>query len=264
MNEHDFIVVDAGSAGCAVAGRLSESGKYSVLLLEAGPRDRSLWLKLPIGYGRSFYDPSVNWMYETEPVPGFGGRTSYWPRGKVLGGSSSINAMVYSRGQLSDYDQWEALGNPGWGWADALAAYRRLEDRDLGESAWHGGGGPVHVSATGRAAHPLTRLFIDAAAAAGLALNPDLNGESIEGAGYYQITTRRGLRESSATAYLPVRSNLRIKTGVHAARLLFDGRRAAGVCCVREDRPVQFRARREVILAACVIGAPQARNRRGG
>jgi choline dehydrogenase len=256
---HDFIVVGAGSAGCALAARLSESGKYSVLLLEAGPRNSSVWLKLPIGYGRTFYDPSVNWMYETEPVPGLGGRRSYWPRGKVLGGSSSINAMVYSRGQASDFDEWEALGNPGWGWKDVLAAYRRLEDHDIGDSPFHGKGGPLHVTTIEHAAHPLTRLFIEAAVKAGLALNPDLNGETIEGVGYYQITTRGGFRESAATAYLRVpRRNLRIETGVHVTRLLFDeSLRVVGVSGWRGDRLLEFRARREAILSAGTIGSAQ-------
>ena len=149
---------------------------------------------MPIGYGRTFYDPRVNWMYETEPVPGLDGRTSYWPRGRVLGGSSSINAMVYSRGQASDFEEWEARGNPGWGWRDVLASYKRLEDHDLGQGPWHGSGGPVHVTAIDGAAHPLSRLFLKAAAEAGLSVNADLNGETIEGAGFYQITTRGGYR----------------------------------------------------------------------
>src|SRR4029078_11584480 len=142
----DTISWGAGSPGSAVAGRLSESGKHRVLLLEAGPTDRNVWIKMPIGYGRTFYDPHVNWMYQSEPVSGLNGRISYWPRGKVLGGSSSINAMVYSRGQPSDFDDWEWMGNRGWGWKDVLPIYRRMEDHALGESALHGAGGPLHIT----------------------------------------------------------------------------------------------------------------------
>ena len=141
MDRYDYIVVGAGSAGSAVAGRLSESGRHRVLLLEAGPSDLRFWVQLPIGYGKTFYDPGVNWMYRSEPVPGFGGRIAYVPRGKVLGGSSSINAMVYSRGQAGDFEDWEAAGNPGWGWKDVLQVYKRLEDHDLGSGPWHGAGG---------------------------------------------------------------------------------------------------------------------------
>lgn len=257
MEPFDYIIVGAGSAGCAMAGRLSESGKHSVLLLEAGPTNSSIWTKVPIGYGKTFYEPNLNWMYQTEPVPGFGGRTSYWPRGKVLGGSSSINAMVYSRGQAADYDAWEGLGNPGWGWKDVLASYRRLEDHDLGEGPWHGAGGPLHVSTIEKSAHPLTRVFVKAAGEMGLPYTADINGETIEGAGYYQITTRRGFRESAATAYLRPRPNLRVMTDAQATRLLFQGRRVVGVEIAQGDRRQELRANRDVILAAGSIGSPQ-------
>jgi choline dehydrogenase len=254
---YDFIVVGAGSAGCAVAGRLSENGKLRVLLLEAGPAARSLWIRIPIGYGRTFYDPRFNWMYETEPVPGLAGRKSYWPRGKVVGGSSAINAMVYSRGQPSDFEEWEAQGNRGWGWHDVLATYVRMEDHALGSSAWHGAGGPVHVTTIDDVAHPLTRVFIRAAQEIGMSYNPDLNGASIEGVGFYQITTRSGLRETSATAYLKPRKNLRILSNAQATRLLFDGRRAIGVACARGTDRFQVYANREVILSAGAVGSPQ-------
>jgi choline dehydrogenase len=255
--EWDYIVVGAGSAGSAVAGRLSESGRHRVLLLEAGPSDRNIWIRMPIGYGRTFYEPSVNWMYETEPVEGFGGRISYWPRGKVLGGSSSINAMVYSRGQKSDFDKWEAMGNPGWGWRDVLQTYRKLEDHDLGASDWHGSGGPLHVTAIDRHAHPLSRLFIAAAQEAGLAFNPDLNGATIEGAGLYQITTRKGFRESTASAYLRQRrANLEIITHAQVTRIIFAGRKAVGVAYQRGETLHEVHARREVILSAGSIGSP--------
>lgn len=253
----DFIVVGAGSAGCAVAGRLSEDGRYRVALVEAGPSDRNIWTRMPIGYGKTFYDPRVNWMYETDPVPGFGDRTSYWPRGKVLGGSSSINAMVYSRGQAADFDEWAALGNPGWGWADVLATYRRMEDHDLGTGPWHGAGGPLHVTTIDRQAHPLARVFLKAAAETGLALSDDLNGATIEGAGLYQITTRNGLRESSATAYLRPRQNLHVLTNAHVTRILFEGRQAVGVALMQDGAVCELRASREVILSAGSIGSPQ-------
>ena len=225
-------------------------------MIEAGPPATSPWTRIPIGYGKTFYDPRVNWMYQTAPVPGLGGRTSYWPRGKVLGGSSTINAMVYSRGQPCDFDEWEALGNPGWGWNDVLAAYRRMEDHDLGASAMHGAGGPVHVTVTEHDAHPLTRRFVSAAGELGIPYTPDLNGLSIEGAGYYQTTTRNGFRESSATAYLRHRSNLRVVTRHQATHLIFDGLRAVGVACEGPQGPVQFRTSGEVILSAGSVGSP--------
>jgi choline dehydrogenase len=253
----DFVVIGAGSAGCAVAGRLSESGKYTVCLIEAGPPNRSIWVRMPIGYGKTFYDPRHNWMYQTEPVPGFGGRVSYWPRGKVLGGSSSINAMVYSRGQASDFNRWAQMGNAGWSWHDVLETYRRLEDHDLGSSLWHGAGGPLHVTTIDTQAHPLARLFIEAACNAGLPRSHDLNGATIEGVGTYQITTRNGFRESSATAYLRKRPNLAIITASAATRLEFDGRRATGVRIDRAGTRKLVEARREVILSGGSIGSPQ-------
>ncbi|MGE3876760.1 MAG: GMC family oxidoreductase [Parvibaculaceae bacterium] len=256
--EWDYIVVGAGSAGSAVAGRLSETGGNRVLLLEAGPADRNVWIRMPIGYGRTFYEPRVNWMYETEPVAGFAGRISYWPRGKVLGGSSSINAMVYSRGQKSDFDEWEALGNTGWGWRDVLETYRKLEDHDLGRSELHGSGGPLHVTTIDRHAHPLSRVFIAAAQEAGLDFNPDLNGKTIEGVGLYQITTRRGFRESAASAYLRRRrANLEIITHAQATRILFTGSKALGVAYERHGTLHEARARREVIVSAGAVGSPQ-------
>ncbi|WP_119388454.1 GMC family oxidoreductase [Taklimakanibacter lacteus] len=252
----DYIIIGAGSAGSAVAGRLSESGRHRVLLLEAGPSDRNVWIRMPIGYGRTFYDPHVNWMYQTEPVPGFNGRISYWPRGKVLGGSSSINAMVYSRGQEADFAEWEAMGNKGWGWRDVLAAYRKLEDHDLGAGEHHGSGGPLHVTTIDRQAHPLSRLFIAAAQEVGIPPSADLNGATIEGAGLYQITTRKGFRESAASAYLRKRPNLDIVTRAQATKLIFEGSRAVGVAYAQGDRMREARGR-EIILSAGSIGSPQ-------
>jgi choline dehydrogenase len=260
LETYDYIVVGAGSAGCAVAARLSESGRHSVLLLEAGPTDRRFWVQVPIGYGKTFFDPRVNWMYRSEPIPGFGGRDNYIPRGKVLGGSSSINAMVYSRGQQADYDAWEAMGNPGWGWRDVLATYKRMEDHALGAGPYHGAGGPVHVTTIDDAAHPLCRAFIAAGVHCGVPASADLNGAAIEGVGLYQITTRDGLRLSSSRAYLwPARGrrNLRILTGALATRVTFDGRRATGVVYERHGSTIEARAGREVILSGGAINTPQ-------
>ncbi|KFC64675.1 Choline dehydrogenase [Bosea sp. LC85] len=260
MEEWDVIVIGAGSAGCALAGRLALAGRGRILVLEAGPRDLSPWLHLPIGYGKTFYHPRLNWMYRTESQPGLAGRQIYQPRGKVVGGSSAINAMVYMRGQREDFDGWEAMGNPGWGWREVLAAYRRMEDHALGASVWHGAGGPVHVEDIASVVHPLTPIFVKAAGEAGLPFNPDLNGESCEGSGFYQITTRGGLRESAARAYLhPARKSGRVKveTGVLASRILFEGRRAVCVEGRRDGQPVGFRTAGEIVVAAGAINSPQ-------
>lgn len=256
----DFVVVGAGSAGAAVAGRLSEDGRHTVVLLEAGPSDIDPWILMPIGYGKTFRDPTVNWMYQSEPEPQLAGRRIYVPRGKVLGGSSAINAMVYSRGQPSDFADWEALGNPGWGWPDVLAAYRRMEDHYLGQSSLHGSGGPITVSRQDGEVHPLARTFVTAAAEAGVPPTPDLNAESIEGAALYQITTRGGMRLSTARAYLwPARrrANLTVVTHAHATGLVVEDRRVTGVRFRWHGEERQVRARREVVLAAGAINTPQ-------
>lgn len=260
MSSYDLIVVGAGSAGCALVGRLAASGRYRILVLEAGPPDRSPWIHLPIGYGKSFYAPRVNWMYRTEPVPGLRNRSIYQPRGKVVGGSSSINAMVFVRGQASDFDAWAAQGNPGWSWADLLPLYRRLEDHDFGASASHGVGGPVHVTDISREVHPLTHRFVQAAQEAGLPFNPDLNGPSAEGVGYYQINTRGGFRESAARAYLrPALKTGRVglETEARVTRILFEGQRAVGVEYSQNGRLHRATAAAEVILAGGAINSPQ-------
>ncbi|MGC1578815.1 MAG: GMC family oxidoreductase N-terminal domain-containing protein [Beijerinckiaceae bacterium] len=256
---YDFIVIGAGSAGCVLAHRLTESGRHKVLLLEAGPSDRKLRVQVPIGYGRTFHDPRVNWMYRTEPIPGLADRIDYWPRGKLLGGSSSINAMVYIRGQAQDFEGWEALGNRGWGWREALASYRGIEDHALGEGEEHGAHGPLRVTDISSEAHPLCRVFIEAGEAAGLPFNRDFNGESQEGVGFYQITTRNGLRLSAARAFLrPAmrRTNLRVETLAHATRIGFEGRRAVAVEYIRRGERKTARAR-EIILAAGAVNSPQ-------
>ena len=260
VTEFDFIVVGAGTAGCVLANRLSVSGHHSVLLLEAGASDRRFWLRTPIGYGMSFYNPRVNWMYRTEPDPALAGRHGYWPRGKVLGGSSTINAMVFVRGQPRDFDDWAALGNPGWAWSDVLPYFRRLEDSVHGPSAMRGKGGPVHVSDVHADVHPLCENYLRAGEELGLTRNPDINGISNEGVTINQITTRNGLRESASTAYLrPAlgRGNLRLETDAHVMRVLFDGRRASGVAVMQRGQEKRFAARREVILAGGSINSPQ-------
>lgn len=260
VTQFDFIIIGAGSAGCVLANRLSASGEHSVLLLEAGGTDRRFWLRVPIGYGKSFYNPQVNWMYRTAAEPGLNGRESYWPRGKVLGGSSSINAMVFIRGQAADFDGWASQGNPGWAWNEVLPWFKKLEDCEMGASASRGAGGPVHVSDVRTQVHPLCQTYLQAGEQVGLPLNPDLNGDTQEGVGIYQITTHQGLRVSAATAYLhPAmkRANLSVQTHAHVHRILFEGRQASGVQYMQEGRTHVVKARREVILSAGAINSPQ-------
>jgi choline dehydrogenase len=260
MAEFDFVVVGAGSAGCVVASRLTESGRHRVLVLEAGGSDRNLWVRMPIGYGRAFYDARLNWKYTTEPDPGTLGRRSYWPRGKVLGGSSSINAMVFVRGQHEDFDDWAALGNPGWSWADVAPAFRRMENNAAGADDWRGTGGPLEVADVDHLVHPLCEAWLAAGEAAGLPRNADFNGVRQEGVGIYQLTVRRGVRASAATAYLRpamARPNLVVETGAQATRLRFAGGRAVGVEYRRGGAMRTAAARGAVILAAGAVGSPQ-------
>ena len=260
MAEYDYVIVGAGSAGCVLANRLTESGKHRVLLLEAGGSDRKFWVRTPIGYGRTFYDSRVNWMYLTEPDPETGGRVSYWPRGKVLGGSSSINAMVYIRGQPGDFDDWEAAGNPGWGWRDVLPYFQRAENNALGEGDLRGVGGPLDVADASASMHPLCQNYLRGCGELGFEIVNDMNGSRHECVGLYQITTRNGVRASAATAYLrPAmrRPNLRVVTGAHATKILFEGSRAIGVEYVRGGRTERVLAGREVILSAGSINSPQ-------
>lgn len=259
MTRYDFIVVGGGSAGCVMASRLSESGVHKVLLLEAGGSDRRPWVLLPIGYGKTFYDPSVNWMYRTEPEPALDGRQDYWPRGKILGGSSAINAMVHVRGQATDFDDWRALGNPGWGWHDVLPFFLRSETF-AGGGALRGTDGPLHVSDVSADCHPLCAAYLRAAKEIGLPRTPDFNGADQEGVGLYQIATKGGFRMSAARAYLwPAmkRPNLRVETHSPVTRVLFDGRRAAGVEYLRRGTRATAHAGRAVILSAGSINSPQ-------
>lgn len=257
--EFDYIIVGAGTAGCVLANRLTEDGKSTVLLLEAGGSDLSIWIQMPIGYGRTFFNRKINWMYDTEPVEALGGRRSYWPRGKVIGGSGSINAMVYVRGQPRDYDDWKALGNTGWGWDDVLPWFKKSEDFDW-YSAHHGRGGLQHVTDISPHVHPVCHSFIEAAEALGLPPSSDFNGISPEGVGFYQINTRGGWRASTANAFLyPARKrpNLKIETHAMATRVLTDGSRATGVAFAQRGGMFEALARREVILSGGAINSPQ-------
>ncbi|MCB2136134.1 MAG: GMC family oxidoreductase N-terminal domain-containing protein [Rhodobacteraceae bacterium] len=256
----DYIIVGAGSAGCVLAERLSASGRLSVLVLEAGGTDRRFYVHLPLGYGKLFFDPAVNWMYRTEPDPGLAGNQDFWPRGKILGGSSSINAMVWIRGHRSDYDDWSAAAGPGWGWDAAREAYRAIEDNEAGGSDVRGKGGPLFISANRDDLHPLIESYVGAAEAAGLPRNPDFNGAEQEGVGIYQMTIHKARRNSTARAFLrPAmkRPNVTVLTDAHVTRVLFEGRRAVGVEYRKGGVLHQARAGREVILSGGAINSPQ-------
>ncbi|MDB5653489.1 MAG: choline dehydrogenase [Tardiphaga sp.] len=263
--EFDYVIVGAGSAGCVLANRLSASGQHSVLLLEAGPKDRNIWIHIPLGYGKLFKEKSVNWMYQTEPEPGLGGRSIFQPRGKTLGGSSSINGLLYVRGQHEDYDRWRQLGNTGWGYDDVLPYFKKAEDQARGGDDYHGTGGPLPVSDT-RHPDPLSDAFIAAAVETGLPFNPDFNGATQEGVGLFQTTTRRGRRASTAVAYLrPAlrRGQLRVETAALAQRVLFEGRRAVGVEYKQNGVTQVARARREVLVSSGAYNSPQLRQLSG-
>lgn len=254
----DYIIVGAGTAGCVLADKLSADGRARVLLLEAGGSDRRFAIRVPIGYGHSFHDPAVNWRYMTEPDPGTTGAAAYWPRGKVLGGSSSINAMVYCRGQPGDYDDWRDAGNPGWGWADVAPVFRAFE-RHVGPDGAARGDGPLWVSNREPEYHPLKRHFYAAARELGFPI-ADLNGDDPEGVGPYAITTRSGLRCSASDAFLrPAmrRANLCVLTDTFVERIEFEGRRAVGVRVRGGAGQRTLRCRGEVIVAAGAVNAPK-------
>ncbi|WP_184256208.1 GMC family oxidoreductase N-terminal domain-containing protein [Rhodopseudomonas rhenobacensis] len=256
--QFDYLIVGGGSAGCVLANRLSADGRHQVALLEAGGPGGHPSFHLPVGYVWNRAHPRGNWLYRTEPEPSSGDRAILWPRGKVLGGSSAINGLLYIRGQPHDYDAWRDLGNPGWGFADVLPYFRKAEDQARGADAFHGAGGPLGVSDP-TVRHPLSDAYIAAAVEAGLTPLDDFNRDRQAGAGYFQLTVRNGLRSSTANAYLkPVRGrdNLHVVTHAHAMRLTFDGRRATGVVAVRGGQTETYSARREVIVAAGAIGSP--------
>ena len=256
---YDYVIIGAGSAGCVLANRLSENGRHTVLLLEAGPKDDYPWIHIPIGYGKTMFHPVYNWGFRTEPEPGMNNRKMYWPRGRGLGGSSSINGLIFVRGQPEDYDRWAALGNRGWGWADVLPYFRKSEHNTRGASEFHGADGPMWSSDI-REKHELMEAIIHAANELGVPRNDDFNGAAQEGVGYYQLFTRNGWRCSSATAYLrPAqrRRNLRVETGAQATAIAFEGTRATGVKYLQHGVTCAARVAREVILAAGALQSPQ-------
>jgi len=255
----DFIVAGAGSAGCCVAARLSENGRYRVLLLEAGPVDKSPWIHMPMGYAKLFAHPELNWMYESEPEPELNGRTMYQPRGKVLGGTSSINGMVYMRGNPADYDEWRQRGCTGWDWDNVLRYFKKAENQERGPNETHGVGGPLNVCD-----HPvrweLAEHWIEAAIEAGLPPNADFNNGTQDGAGHFQNTMNRARRWSTAAAYLrPARNrpNLTVETGALATRVLFEGTRAVGIAYLKGGAPREARAKGEIVVCGGVYNSPQ-------
>jgi len=255
----DFIVTGAGSAGCVVAARLSESGRYRVLLLEAGPPDRNLWIHIPLGFARTYINPQVNWQFATAPQPQLNNRQLYLPRGKTLGGSSSINGMVYMRGSHGDYDEWRQRGCVGWDWDSVLPFFKKSENQTHGENEFHGVGGPLHVSDQ-PGQFELTDAVLAAMAQAGIPRNPDFNGASQEGCGYYQTTSHNRRRWSTAKAYLnPARArpNLVVQTNAHAMRVVIEQGRATGVEYRTPQGVRVAHARGEIIVSGGAYGSPQ-------
>jgi choline dehydrogenase len=255
---YDYVIVGAGSAGCVLAARLSEDPDVRVALVEAGPPDTAEEIHVPVAFGQLF-QTKWDWDYLTDPEPGLDGRRRYLPRGRMLGGSSSMNAMIYMRGNRADYQEWEALGAEGWGWEDVLPYFLKAEDNERGASELHAVGGPLTVS-DGRSRHELMDAFLEAAGQAGHPRNDDFNGPEQDGVGYYQLTQRNGLRCSAAVAYLhPAtgRSNLTVITDALCTRILFDGDRAAGVEIERGNELSELRAEREVLLCAGAYNSPQ-------
>ena len=255
----DYIVVGAGSAGCVLANRLTASGRHCVLLLEAGPKDSNVWIHIPLGYAKLFTNARYNWLYKSEPEPELNNREIIQPRGKVLGGSSSINGLLYVRGQPQDFDHWRQLGNAGWGFDDVLPYFRKSEDQQRGADELHGAGGPLSVSDVSEP-HPLCEAFIEAAGQAGFPRNDDFNGPDQEGAGYFQVTARNGRRNSTAAGFLKQarkRPNLTVATGALATRILFDGRRATGIEYTQNGTQHTAHAGVEVILAGGAFNSPQ-------
>ena len=257
--DFDYIIVGAGSAGCVLANRLSADPANRVLLLEAGGSDFNPWIHIPVGYFKTMHNPATDWCYVTEPDQGIASRQLQWPRGKVLGGSSSLNGLLYVRGQPQDYDHWAELGNKGWSFDEVLPYFRKSEDQERGADAYHGVGGPLKVSDL-RLRRPIADYFIEAATQVGIPLNDDYNGERQEGVGYFQQTAHKGFRWSTAKGFLrpaKKRTNLTVLTRAHTTRILFEGNRAVGVEYLRRGERQQVRAGREVILSAGAIGSPQ-------
>ncbi|MBL0419234.1 GMC family oxidoreductase N-terminal domain-containing protein [Ramlibacter sp. AW1] len=260
----DVVVVGAGSAGCAIAGRLSEDPNLQVVLVEAGGADRNPWIHVPIGYFKTIGSDATDWRFLTEPEKELAGRRIAWPRGKVLGGSSSINGMLYVRGHAADYDGWRDAGNTGWGWSDVLPFFRKAESQCRGADDWHGADGPLTVSDI--APDPLSDAFVQAMAQHGVRTQPDFNRGDSEGAGYFQMTTRKGRRQSAARAYLAParhRRNLRIVTGATVSRVEIAGGRAVAVECTAGIERFRVGARREVVVACGALQSPVLLQRSG-
>jgi choline dehydrogenase len=255
---YDYIIIGAGSAGCVLASRLTEDSRVRVLLLEAGGPDKKQEIRIPAAFAKLFKS-EVDWNYTTEPLPHAGGRRDYWPRGKTLGGCSATNAMIYTRGDRADYDAWHAMCNKGWSFAEVLPYFKKAERQERGASAYHGAGGPLAVSDQ-RSPSPLSRAFVAAARACGIAPNDDFNGPALDGVGFLQVTQRQGRRWSAADAYLrPAlrRPNLTVRTGVHVTRICVEQSRAKGVAFIQEGGPAEEQAAREVLLCAGTINSPQ-------
>jgi choline dehydrogenase len=257
-SEFDVVVAGAGSAGCVLATRLTENPKITVCLIEAGGRDRNPWIHIPLGFGKLVPNPKVNWGYETEPEPHLGGRRLMWPRGKVLGGSGSINGLVFLRGAPSDYDGWEALGAKGWSYKDVLPYFKRMEHNVRGADAYRGQGGPMTISDIKKPSAS-SQAFVEACKQLQYPFNPDFNGERIDGVGTVQLNVRNGWRCSTAKGYLKPnlkRQNLQLMTRTQVRRILFEGKRAVGVEVEQGGTVRQIRARREVIICGGAINSP--------